>query len=90
MTDEEIRAFNKADAERRDRDYKDGCRMLQDRLRCPNCRTLWCNCTLEQVNAAWRRIKARRQAEYAERVRRCDEDLTRRQAAWEKKFGDKA
>lgn len=83
--DKQCRERCKTDAERRHRDYKDECRMLQDRLRCPNCRTLWCRCTIEQTNAAWRRIKARQQAKYAARIRRCDEDLARRQAAWEKR-----
>lgn len=69
-------------------DYRHGCKVIQDRLRCPNCRTIWeCNCTATQVQVAWNHIEARRQAEYHERVRRCDEDLARRQAAWDKQHG---
>jgi len=79
--------------ERRDteiRDYRRECRHIQDRLRCPNCRTIWgCRCTLEQQHAAWRRLDAKRRAEYAERIRRCDEDLARRQAAWAKRYEGK-
>lgn len=69
-------------------DHKRECRHIQDGSRCPNCRLLWgCSCNLEQQHLAWRRIIARQQADYAERVRRCDEDLARRQAAWEKLYG---
>jgi hypothetical protein len=64
------------------------CKATQDRLRCPNCRTLWeCRCTLEQQHSAWRRIEAQQQADYARRVRECDERIAESQAAWEKRFG---
>jgi hypothetical protein len=90
MIPEEIRAFNKAYAERRNRAHKHECRMLQDRTRCPNCRTLWSyHCTYNQIHDAWQRIEARQQAEYGERVRRCNEDQARRIAAWEKRTGER-
>ena len=91
MIDDEQRCkrFRRDERRRGLADYKYACKAAQDRLRCPNCRTVWdCHCTLEQVQAGWRRIKARRQAEYHARIRRCDEDLARRQAAWKKQHGE--
>ena len=89
MTDAEHKQICRNEARREHTEYQRGCKFTQDKLRCPNCRTIWdCNCTLEQVQAAWGRIKAARRAEYVERIRRCDEDLARRQAEWEKQHGD--
>jgi len=68
--------------------YRDHCKKLQARLRCPNCGTIWeCRCTVAEQQAACRRAEARRQADYARRVREVDEQIAAAQAAWEKRYG---
>lgn len=57
-------------------DYKRDCQILQERLKCPNCNSIWnCTCTLEEKRKAKQQLINKVIANWHRRLRQYEKGI---------------